>query len=104
MEKLRELRKENKKTQEEMAKELNTTQQTYARYELGTSEPTIETLIKLADYYGVSIDYLVGHNINSDIGYLNEHQRAIVDIMKQLNEYNQIKLLAEAQGMLIAQN
>lgn len=104
MEKLRELRKENNKTQEEVAKQINTTRISYTRYELGTSEPTIETLIKLADIYGVSLDYLVGRKFKNDIGYLNENEKAILKIMKQLNEYNQVKLVAEAQGMLIAQN
>ena len=104
MENLKELRKANNKTQEEIARLLNVTQVTYSRYELEQSEPTIETLIKLADIYGVSLDYLVGRKFQNDVGYLNENEKAILKIMKQLNEYNQDKLVAEAQGMLIAQN
>ena len=104
MEKLKDLRKENKKTLQDMAKYLGISHPAYFKYETGENKPTIETLIKLADYYGVSLDYLVGRKFQNDVGYLNEQQRAIIDIMKQLNEYNQVKLLAEAQGMLIAQN
>lgn len=54
------LRKAKKVTQKEMADFLKTTQTTYSRYELGTREPDIETLLKLADYFGVSVDYLLG--------------------------------------------
>ena len=54
------LRKENNMTQEEVARKLNITQRTYAHYEKGTNEPSIDTLIKLADIYRVPIDILVG--------------------------------------------
>ncbi len=54
------LRKAKNITQKEMADFLLTSQQTYSRYEKGTREPDIETLIKLADYFGVTVDYLLG--------------------------------------------
>ena len=60
MEKLVQLRKAKNLTQKEMADFLLTSQQTYSRYEKGTREPDIETIIKLADYFGVSVDYLLG--------------------------------------------
>jgi transcriptional regulator with XRE-family HTH domain len=47
-------------TQEEVAKALNMTQQTLARYETGTREPDFETLGTLAEFYGVSTDWLLG--------------------------------------------
>ena len=45
-----------------ISKILNISQVSYGRYELGISEPTIESLIKLADFYNVSLDYLVGRS------------------------------------------
>lgn len=54
------LRKAKKNTQKEIADFLKTTQTTYARYENGTRQPDIETLCKLADYFNVSVDYLLG--------------------------------------------
>lgn len=54
------LRKEKKLTQEEAAKESGIVLRTYCRYEKGDREPAASTLWKLADFYGVSIDYLVG--------------------------------------------
>ena len=55
-----ELRKEKNLTQREVAEKINTTQRAYAFYEKGDREPSIDTLIKLADLYNVPIDILVG--------------------------------------------
>lgn len=57
---LRDLRNKNRLTQTELAKELHISQRAYAHYEKGESEPKIDTLIRLADKYGVPIDILVG--------------------------------------------
>lgn len=57
---LKGLRKQNNLTQSEVAKFLNIEQRTYAHYEKGDREPSIETLIKLADYYKLPIDIIVG--------------------------------------------
>lgn len=61
-EKLKELRKKNSFTQSEVAQKLQLTRPTYNAYEQNICEPNIDTLIKLADFYHTSIDYLVGHN------------------------------------------
>ena len=45
-----------------MAMDLNTNQNTISRYETGEREPGIAELIRIADYFGVSIDYLVGRS------------------------------------------
>jgi transcriptional regulator with XRE-family HTH domain len=47
-------------TQADVAKYLKVGEKTYQNYELGYREPSIEKLIALADYFDVSIDYLVG--------------------------------------------
>lgn len=57
---LKDLRKRTGMTQKEIAHELNITDRTYGHYETGKREPSIDTLIKIAKYYNVSIDYLVG--------------------------------------------
>ena len=61
---IRNLRKDNDKTQKELAAYLNTTQTNYSKYELGKINIPIEVFIKLADYYDVTIDYLVGRKNN----------------------------------------
>ncbi len=57
---LKELRKNNNMTQTEIAKILNISQRTYSNYETGSREPSIDTLIEIADYYKISLDYLTG--------------------------------------------
>ncbi|KDA51355.1 transcriptional regulator, XRE family [Leuconostoc mesenteroides subsp. cremoris T26] len=60
MDRLRELRKERNVTQQELADDMLVTIRTLARYESGEREPRVSILIDLADYFKVSIDYLVG--------------------------------------------
>lgn len=59
---LKELRKERKKTQTEMAQYLGIVLRAYQYYESATNYPNIPGLIKLADYFGVSTDYLLGRS------------------------------------------
>ena len=59
-EKLKELRKEKGLTQSQVGVHLGMSQHNYRRWEVGERSPSGETLIKLADYFDVSIDYLVG--------------------------------------------
>ena len=58
-ENIRNLREDNDKTQKELADYLNVKQTTYSKYELGKINIPVEVFIKLADYYGVSVDYLL---------------------------------------------
>lgn len=57
---IRNLREDNDKKQIELANYLNVKQTTYSKYELGKINVPIEIFIKLADYYDVSVDYLLG--------------------------------------------
>lgn len=57
---LKELRAREKIAQRELAKIIGTTQRTYAHYETGDREPDIDTLIKMAEYYKIPLDVLVG--------------------------------------------
>ena len=56
---LRDLREDHDLTQQEIAKVLGTSQTMYARYERGANELPIHHLLTLADYYGVSTDYIL---------------------------------------------
>ena len=56
---LRAIREDNDLRQSDNAKMLNVSQNTYSQYETGVIALTAEVLIKLADYYGVSVDYLL---------------------------------------------
>lgn len=100
---LKELRTKNKLTQQDIALRLNIARSTYNGYEQNFSEPNIETLSNLADYYNVSLDYLVGRDYNNEIGYLNEQQKNAVKIIQQLNQTNLIQAIAYMSGLLVNQ-
>lgn len=57
---IRDLREDHDKTQQEIADILGTSQTMYARYERGANEMPIRHLITLCKYYGVSADYILG--------------------------------------------
>lgn len=59
---LRDLREDHDKTQQDIADILGTSQTMYAGYERGANELPLRHLLKLADYYGVSADYLLGRS------------------------------------------
>jgi transcriptional regulator with XRE-family HTH domain len=61
-ENIRNLREDVDQTQTQLAEYLNVKQTTYSKYELGKINIPVEVLIKLADYYDVSIDYIVGRS------------------------------------------
>ena len=54
------LRKQKKVRQKDVAEYLGVAVRTIQSYEYGDREPSIETLIKLADYFDVTLDYLMG--------------------------------------------
>lgn len=64
---LRELRRLKKITQAKLAMVLNMNQNTISRYETGEHEPGISELILIADYFDVSIDYLLERTDNPEM-------------------------------------
>lgn len=59
-ENIRSLRIDNGYTQRQIAELLGISQNTYSQYEIGVLNYPVDALIKLADFYNVSIDYLLG--------------------------------------------
>jgi transcriptional regulator with XRE-family HTH domain len=57
---IRDLREDRDLTQADMAAFLGCRQQTYSRYENEQAQPSLETLARLAAYFGTSVDYLLG--------------------------------------------
>ena len=64
---LRAIREDRDIKQKDVAAYLNVSQNTYSQYETGVISLTAEVLIKLSDYYNVSIDYLLDRTDNSEI-------------------------------------
>ena len=57
---IRDIRIDRGLTQEDIAKILHVSQNTYSQYEIGTTRYPLDAVVTLAEFYGVSMDYLVG--------------------------------------------
>lgn len=105
MKKLRLLREANNLTQKQMANILNVTQKTVSTYENGLTEPDISTMIKIADFFDVSLDYLLDRKttktettrITIDISAdeLSVLKRVIARLDEQLNHERYKAALAQ---------
>ena len=103
--KIKELRQQLNKTQEEIAKILNISQSNYSKYERNEIEPDIETLKKIADYFDVSLDFLCGRPRPYDLpSTTTKGQKEAINLILQLNEINTIKAISYCAGLLAGQN
>lgn len=64
---LKTLRKQYKVTQKQVAEKINITERNYQAYEANTQKPTYDNLIALADFFNVSLDFLVGRTNNPEV-------------------------------------
>ena len=64
---LQECRQQKNQTQKEAAEALGFSERVWRSYESGNRTPTFQGLLKLADYFGVSLDYLVGRADKTEI-------------------------------------
>lgn len=93
--KLKELRSQKRATQDDIAKLLNIKRQTYSAYERGVSLPDLNSLIKLAEYFNVSTDYLLEYKTDvKDETLVLEKMQALVDSYSDLNE-EELKKVSE---------
>lgn len=100
MRNLKQLRKEKCLNQMEMAGELGMPQSTYQQYEAGITQPSFETLIKMGDHFGVTVDYLIGRTdireplrpIEQEISYSLTYmknataKRALLDLVREIRQ------------------
>ena len=90
-EKINELRNKYNITQLALAKELGVSRSSVNAWEMGISMPTIDRLIDIAEYFHVSVDYLLGLNdrLTIDISSLNEKEKTMI--------YNLIEIFINSQ-------
>ncbi|MCH5301190.1 MAG: helix-turn-helix domain-containing protein [Ruminococcus sp.] len=98
---IKNLREDNDKTQQELADYLCTSSQHYGKYELGHAEIPFERAIALAKYYGVSLDYIAGLTDNKhgiSFNDLKPEQQRIVNVLDSLSsaELNEVSELLQA--------
>ena len=99
---LRALREEKGYTQQEFADKLGVTQQSYARWESGTSEPRIEILIKIADFYNISLDLLCNRPRENE--GLSIEKIEIIDNLRKLDNHNTSLVRGFVLGLLAQKN
>ena len=87
--KLLELRSEKGISQREMAKIMNVSQGTYNNWENERTQPSIEQLIVLSDFFAVSVDYLIGktddYEVSEKTDYFSEEEKGLVRRYRRLN-------------------
>lgn len=74
--KLREARLRKGYSQKNVADMLGVERTTYVKYETGAAEPTIRNLIRIADYFGVTLDYLADHE--TDTFFVTDEEKALI--------------------------
>ncbi len=82
---LKKLRKDKSLTQQKLADILGIPRGTYAHYEIGKREPDNATLLLLANFFKVTVDYLLNNN-TVQINLPNQHHKTHNDIFKLLEQ------------------
>lgn len=100
---IKELRENKKESQQKLAMLLNVSQTMISRYELEQAYPDVEMLIKLAQHFGVSVDYLIGVS-ESKLPYtksnLSEQEQQMLFLFKRLSKTQKEKAVSYVEGML----
>ncbi|MBQ6980508.1 MAG: helix-turn-helix transcriptional regulator [Clostridia bacterium] len=85
MNRIKDLREDRDLRQSDLAKMVGIDQRTISNYETGKSNPDSYALIRLADFFNVSIDYLVGR-VKQDFYRAEDKKRFIESIQQSLEE------------------
>lgn len=98
--KIKELRQKLNLSQIEISQKLKIPQQTYCNYEIGRSEPNINTLIKMADFFNCTLDELVGRESETiNLRYLNENEAYLIKKILKMNDLELAKTRAYVTGL-----
>lgn len=93
---VKQLRKDNGWSQDEMAQKLGVTRSAIGNWEQGTREPTYETLEAVADLFNCEMQYLIGEKPASD---LSIDERFVIEYMRSSREFRE-RLLSYARYLV----
>ena len=110
MERLKELRLYKGLTQQKVADSLGCNQSAVGKYERGELEPNIETLIKLARLFDVTVDYLTGNTdelgaITNNVNYgsegvvLNKEQKTLLSYFDKLTPFERESIMIQVNAL-----
>lgn len=93
MKRIKELRTEKKLTQAELGEKINSTQRQVSKWELGAIESNITDLQKLADFFGCTVDYLIGREEEDGVvivsgNELSKDESMLIDKLRRLDPLN----------------
>ncbi len=103
MQRIKELREAKHLSQQRLSFELNVSQATISKYELGQTDPDIQTIKNIAAYFHVSTDYLLemsDSKQNISDSRLSDTEKQLIFDFKRLDEMQRAKLLSYLQGLL----
>ena len=104
MNRIKELRQQKQLDQKDLAQIMQIGKGSISNWEVGRTEPSVEYLIKLANYFEVSVDYLLGHS--NEVGIietgaaLSNDEQELLNLYKRMSSGNKNKLLGYAQGLV----
>lgn len=107
MNRIKELREEKSLRQSDLAKVVGVNQTCIGKYERGELEPNISTLLLLADFFNVSVDFLLGRE--DDFGNIvqkskkessiNKEDREMLDLLKNISPYQREALMVYLKSL-----
>ncbi len=102
--KLREIRAKYNLNQTEIAKITGLSQKSISNYENNQTYPNVEALVKLADYFHVSVDELIGHEVPYTLNRVqfSEKQLEVIESIKDLTDEDCRYLLASISAIKVA--
>ncbi|SMB97835.1 Helix-turn-helix [Thermanaeromonas toyohensis ToBE] len=93
--KLRKLREEKGLTQEEVAKALNIAKSTLGNYEIGRRTPDLPMLTKLAEFYGVSLDYFRPNGHSPTPWWERDEPPSDIELWEFVQKHSNLKLMGD---------
>ncbi len=102
---IKELRKENNETQQQLSEALKINKYIISNWEQGRSEPSTEDLVKIATHFEITTDYLLGRE--DELGHivavesrLSKKEREIVELYNKLDGYQQQDILVQLKALV----
>lgn len=95
--KIKEIRESKNLNQETIANAINVSKNTYLNYEKGTQSPKLETIEKLAKYYGISVSEVIGDSEPS-MDYKLKNKLSMID---ELDEQEKESLMIIIEGLIM---
>ena len=100
MENIRVLRKQSGLTMKQLGNELGMAESTISLYETGKRSPDVQSLIRIADFFNVSLDCLCGRKNEVIEGKQPEQNNELMKLFDQLNEEGKEKLIVYADDLV----